>query len=125
MGQERRRTERIQPILRVRTEVFSSKDNIHLAVFADIINISEEGICIRSPLEPEIGDRLKIHLFRLDQDHPLIIQCEVIWIKLINSYVFKCGLALIETDRERREKIKADIKTVMKTYFQQKLWKFK
>lgn len=125
MGQERRQTERIQPILRVRTEVFSSKANIHLAIFADILNISEEGICIQSPLELEISDRLKVYLPRLDQDQPLIIQGEVIWREEISPYVFKCGLALIEPDRERKEELKADIKTIMETYFQQKPWELK
>ncbi len=125
MSQERRQTERIQPILRVRTEVFSNKANIHLAIFADILNISEEGICIESPLELEISDRLKIYLPRLDQDQPLIIQGEVMWIESIDPYIFKCGLTLIESDRERKEEVKADIKTIMETYFQQKPWEFK
>lgn len=125
MDQERRHTERIQPLLRVRTEVFSSKGNIHLAIFADILNISEEGICIESPLELEISDRLKIYLPRLDQDQPLIIQGEVMWTELVNPDIFNCGLTFTEADLAKKEEVKADIKTIIETYFKQKPWEFK
>ncbi|MCK5243495.1 PilZ domain-containing protein [bacterium] len=125
MDQERRQTERVQPILRVRTEVFSNKGHIHLAIFADILNISEEGICLQSPLELKTRDRLKIYLPRLDKAQPLIIQGEVMWIELVNPYIFNCGLRVIATNLAKKEEVKADIKMIIETYFKQKPWEFK
>ncbi len=120
MLKERRRGTRIQPTFRVRTEVLQEKGNIHMAVFADIVNLSENGICLQSPLKLNLRDKIVIFLPRLDQELPFVIHGAVIWVKPVGPYMFKYGVKFSGVRKTDEKKVHTELKDIMTSYFSQK-----
>jgi hypothetical protein len=116
---ERRRRERVVPAFRVRTEVLQETGNIHMAVFADIINLSESGICLQSPLKLNLKDHIIIFLPRLAQQLPLEIHGVVVWTKKRAAYLNEYGMEFTGIDPAQAAKIRAELNAVMKAYFEQ------
>jgi PilZ domain len=119
MDNERRRAERIQPAFRVRTEVLPEVGDIHMAVFADIINLSEVGICLRSPLKLTNKDKLIIYLPTLEEKKPLEIHGEVIWIKSSGPLMYEYGMKFIGVNKLMESNIRSKISAIMNSYFDQ------
>jgi hypothetical protein len=116
---ERRREERVAPAFRVRTEVLQEEGNIHMAVFADIVNLSEGGICLRSPLKLANKDRIIIFLPRLAQQLPLEVHGLVVWTKPRTGYLYEYGMEFSGIAPEQAAKIRADLNAIMNAYFEQ------
>ncbi len=120
MKNERRRLDRVQPVFRVRTEVLPEKGDIHMAVFADIINLSEEGICLQSPLKLSKKDRIIICLPTLEEKNPLEIHGAVIWIRQAGPLMYEYGMKFIGVNKLMESNIRSKIKAVLKAYYDQK-----
>jgi hypothetical protein len=118
--QDRRRLQRFTPTLRVRTEVIKEKSSIHMAVFADIVNLSEEGIGLRSPLKLEIRDRIIIFLPRLDQALPYVIHGRVVWTKAFTVVLFDYGMKFSDIPKDQEEKVHLELKDIINSYYDQR-----
>lgn len=122
-NKEGRRKERLQPVLRVRTEVLSQNHGIHCALFADILNLSETGVCLKSPLQPRPGDRLEIDLPRLDQNQPLRITGQVVWVKSGGLHSCTCGLEFIFPNPDQEARMRDILRAVIHDLYHQHPWK--
>ncbi len=120
MIKERRHGERIQPKLRVRTEVVMEKGNIHMAVFADIVNISEVGVRLRSPLKLNSGDRIMIFLPRLDRQLPYVIHGKVVWTKILAKLLFEYGTKFTNIPKGQEVEVHTQLRDIMSSYFDQR-----
>ena len=116
---ERRRGVRIQPTFRVRTEVLQEDGEIHMAVFADILNLSEGGLALRSPLKLETNDRLIIFLPRLDNRLPLELHGRVIWTRSAGSYLHEYGMKFTGVPTRDKIRVRRELKAIMQSYFDQ------
>lgn len=115
---ERRQEERFAPTFRVRTEVLQEEGNIRMAVFADIVNISESGICFRSPLKLNADDQVVFFLPRLDQHLPLEIHGRTVWVKE-RAGVYEYGMRLAGVSPDQEAKLHADMNSIMDSFFDQ------
>ncbi|MBN1594686.1 PilZ domain-containing protein [candidate division FCPU426 bacterium] len=121
MEKERRRSARVQPVFRVRTEILPETGDIHMAVFADIINLSEQGICLRSPLKLAVNDRLIVYLPILEEKNPLEIHGLIRWIRSGAPLMYEYGMKFIGIDKVMETTIRAKIKDIMHHYYNQKV----
>ena len=91
-----------------------------LTVFADIINLSEEGICLQSPLKLSKKDRIIICLPTLEEKNPLEIHGAVIWIRQAGPLMYEYGMKFIGVNKLMESNIRSKIKAVLKAYYDQK-----
>jgi hypothetical protein len=119
MSQERRSSKRVQPAFRVRTEVLPEVGDIHMAVFADILNLSEDGIGLRSPLKLKLNDRIIIFLPTLENREPLEVRGVVRWIRNAGPLMFQYGMKFEAASKVRESALRAEIKAVMDSYYHQ------
>ncbi|MCD4813785.1 PilZ domain-containing protein [bacterium] len=119
MSSERRREERIQPVFRVRTEVLPEKGDIHMAVFADIINLSQNGVCLRSPLKLKEKAKLIVYLPDLESKNPLELHGLVRWIKESGPLMFEYGMEFSGIEKFTEYTIHGKIKKIMTAYYEQ------
>jgi hypothetical protein len=119
MGQERRRSSRVQPAFRVRTEVLPEAGDIHMAVFADILNLSEEGIGLRSPLKLKLNDRIIIYLPTLENREPLEVRGVVRWVRTAGPLMYQYGMKFETASKARESTLRSEIKAVMDSYYRQ------
>lgn len=116
---DRRQGDRVQPAFRVRTEVLPETGDIHMAVFADIVNLSEEGICLRSPLRLSERDRIIVYLPMLKDKEPLEIHGSVRWVKEAGPLMYQIGMKFTGIPKIRETTLHAEIKAIMESYFNQ------
>lgn len=120
MSQERRHSLRVQPAFRVRTEVLPEAGDIHMAVFADILNLSEDGIGLRSPLKMKVNDRLIIFLPMLENREPLEVRGQVRWVRNAGPLMYQYGMKFEASSKVRESALRAEVKAVMDSYYGQK-----
>jgi len=123
MKKDRRRGKRVQPAFRVRTEVLPESGDIHMAVFADIINLSEEGICLRSPLKLTVSDKIIIYLPTLEEKKPLEIHGIVRWIRAAAPLMYEYGMQFSGVDKVMQTNMHLKIKSIMASYYNQKIFR--
>ncbi len=116
---ERRHEDRVAPAFRVRTEVLQEAGNIHMAVFADIVNLSEGGICLRSPLKLANHDRIIIFQPRLAQQLPLEVHGVVVWTKPRSAYLYEYGMQFTGIAPAQAEQVRIELNAIMNAYFEQ------
>jgi hypothetical protein len=125
MERERRHARRLAPAVRVRTEVLPESGDIHMAVFADIVNLSEEGVCLRSPLKLNALDRLVIYLPTLEEKVPLEIHGVIRWVRSAGPLMYEYGMEFVGIDKIMESNMRARIKSVMTSYHDQTATKIK
>ena len=116
-NEDRRRGDRVQPAFRVRTEVLPETGDIHMAVFANIVNLSEEGICLRSPLRLNERDRITVYLPTLENREPLQIHGTVRWVKEAGPLMFQFGMKFTGIPKIQETNLRVEIKNIMESYF--------
>ncbi|MEW6516467.1 MAG: PilZ domain-containing protein [candidate division FCPU426 bacterium] len=120
MGEERRRSLRVKPAFRVRTEVLPEAGDIHMAVFADIQNLSEDGIGLRSPLKLKVNDRITIFLPTLENREPLEVRGMVRWVRNAGPLMYQYGMKFEASSKAREHALRTEVKAVMDSYYRQK-----
>jgi hypothetical protein len=124
MEDDRRQRERRQPPLRARVEVFTTKKNMHIALFADVLDLSEEGLCLLSPREVEAGDRVQVSLPQLESPEPLHVPGLVRWVERESPCEFRCGVVFQATDDAEREGLKKKLHSILVSYREQQPFRF-
>lgn len=114
--EEQRKQKRVSPSFTVRTQVFSRQQGVYYTYFSEVLNVSEGGLCLRSPQEFTKGNLLQIFLPRRGELLPYRVSGKVVWVKPAGRYAFQCGIELLaDHDREPRH-VKSNLQDIIAYY---------
>lgn len=113
--EEKRDSNRIQPTIRRHVQIYSRHGIVHYAHFAEVVNLSEGGICVKSGREFAPDEQLQIFLNRQGADRSFKTDGKVIWKKSAGKYAFRFGVEFI-TDRKQKYIMREKLKDIMAAY---------
>ncbi|MCK5219575.1 PilZ domain-containing protein [bacterium] len=113
--EEKRASKRIQPAARRKVQIYSRQGIVHYAHFAEVVNLSVGGICVKSAREFPPGEQLQMFLRSREIDQSLKTEGEVIWKQPAGKYAFQLGVKFI-TNHRKRHIMQEKLKDIMAAY---------
>lgn len=113
--EEKRDSKRIEPVMQRQAQIFSRHGTVYYTHFADVVNLSEGGICIKSAREFAKGEQLQVFLPRREMVRSFKAEGEVIWRRPAGKYTFQFGVKFM-SDRKKKHILQESLKDIMASY---------
>lgn len=113
--EERRDGKRIQPTVRRQVQIYSRHGKVLYAHFAEVVNLSESGVCVKSGRELSPGGQLQVFLNRQGTNRSFQTEGKVIWKKPDGRYAFQFGVEFMP-ERRNKQIVREKLKDIMATY---------
>ncbi len=113
--EEKRYSKRIQPLTRKHAQLYSQHGIVHYAHFAEVVNLSEGGICVKSGREFSPGEQLHVFLSQQERDRSFKAEGKIIWKQTVGKYAFQFGVKFI-SDPRKKQIMQEKLKDLMAVY---------
>lgn len=118
MTHDMRKRERLKPFYQINVKVQSFIGGIMQEFSSYVLDITEEGLSLSSPVELEPKTRLHLELPLPGQKDNFALSAEVCWIQAQDFRTYHAGVHFIFDNPDTVDVLQTHIKMIMITYYE-------